>query len=151
MTAFRIRKMDMSDVEFVHQQEMDIFEKSLSKKTLYDEILYNKLAHYFIALKDNQRVGYVGCWITQPNAEIMNFLVIKSMRREKIGTKLMAFIIDLCSKEQVEALTLEVRKSNLQAIRFYESFGFKQEATRKKYYLNGEDALLMVKKIGGKA
>ncbi len=45
-----------------------------------------------------------------------------------------------------EAITLEVRVSNVKAIKLYESYGFKKEAIRKDYYLdNHEDAYLMMK------
>lgn len=142
-----IRKMDLSDIDFVYDNEMDIFEKSLSKKTLYDELLYNKLAHYFMALIDKKRVGYIGCWITEPNAEIMNVFVLEKYRKQSIGKALMNHVFALCKNHQVKALTLEVRDSNKEAIAFYKTFGFTVGTTRKKYYSNGEDALLMVKEM----
>ena len=40
--------------------------------------------------------------------------------------------------------SLEVRRSNLPAIALYQELGFHQVAVRRRYYENGEDALLMV-------
>ncbi|MFP4286177.1 MAG: ribosomal protein S18-alanine N-acetyltransferase [Candidatus Izemoplasmataceae bacterium] len=142
-----IRKMDLSDIDFVYENEMEIFNKSLSKKTLYDELLYNKLAYYFMALVDQKRVGYVGVWITEPNAEIMNIFVVKDYRKNHIGKALMHHVIDLCLKHQVKSLTLEVRASNQEAIKFYETIGFNPVTRRKHYYSDGEDALLMLKEL----
>jgi ribosomal-protein-alanine N-acetyltransferase len=139
--------MDLSDIDFVYDNEMQIFEKSLSKKTLYDELLYNQLAYYFMAMVDGKRVGYIGCWITEPNAEIMNIFVLESVRKQGIGKALMQYIFDLCENHGVSALTLEVRASNEDAILFYKTLGFKQVSVRRKYYSNGEDAYLMLKEM----
>ena len=53
-------------------------------------------------------------------------------------------IIEDCYKENVKYLTLEVRVSNVPAIKLYEKYGFKSLGTRKGYYQdNNEDALIM--------
>jgi ribosomal-protein-alanine N-acetyltransferase len=38
---------------------------------------------------------------------------------------------------------LEVASGNTAARRLYESFGFTQSGLRQKYYINGEDALIL--------
>ncbi|MCF7926221.1 MAG: ribosomal protein S18-alanine N-acetyltransferase [Candidatus Izimaplasma sp.] len=140
----KIRKMGMSDVQFVYMQEIKIFGKSLGKKTLYNEVLYNDLAYYLIALDGNKRVGYIGSWLTIPNAEILNLFTIESYRSKGIATKLLNSVIDYCTCNAIQNLTLEVRDSNKAAQEFYKSLGFKQVAKRKKYYSNNEDAQLML-------
>ena len=145
-----IRKMDLSDVPFVYEEEIKIFGKSLGEMTLYNEILYNKMSRYFIALVDNKRVAYVGSWLTVPNAEILNLFVIDKYRGLGLGKKLIDKVIDVCTNEKIKMLTLEVRVSNSYAIKMYEDIGFKIGTTRKKYYENNEDALLMVLDLGGK-
>ncbi len=143
----KIRKTDMSDVPYIYQEELKIFGKSLGEQTLYNEVLHNKLSHYFTALVDDKRAGYVGSWLTDPNAEILNLFVSEKYRGNKIGTLLMKAVIDRCIEEKVEFLTLEVRPSNTFAIKMYEDLGFKQSHLRKNYYSNGEDALFMILKI----
>jgi len=145
----KIRKMDMSDVPYVFNTEQEVFGKSIEESMLYDELIYNKMSQYFIALKDGKRLGYIGVWITEPNAEIVNIVVDKANRQQGTGKLLMHEAMQYCAKHDVDMVTLEVRKSNDAAIHLYESFGFKQEAIRKNYYNNGEDALLMVFKMGG--
>lgn len=141
--------MDLSDVPFVYEEEIKIFGKSLGEMTLYNEILYNKMSRYFIALVDNKRVAYTGSWLTAPNAEILNLFVLEEYRGHGIGKKLVDEVIKVCNKEDIEMLTLEVRVSNSYAIRMYENIGFKVGTIRKKYYENKEDALLMVLDLGG--
>lgn len=146
--SIKIRKMDLSDVPFVYREEVKIFGKSLGEKTLYNEIMYNDLSRYFIAMVEGKRAGYVGSWLTIPNAEILNMFVSDEYRGQGIGLKLLHKVIDVCEDNEIEHLTLEVRASNRYALNLYTSLGFKEEAVRKQYYGDGEDALLMVKKLG---
>ncbi|MDC0559030.1 ribosomal protein S18-alanine N-acetyltransferase [Candidatus Izimaplasma bacterium] len=146
--AVNIRKMDLSDISYVYNEEIKIFGKSLGEKTLYNEIIYNKMSKYFIALVDGRRAGYVGSWLTIPNAEILNLFVSENYRGLGIGKDLMAEVIKVCNEHKIEMLTLEVRKSNDYAIKMYQDLGFKTSSIRKKYYENGEDALLMLLDIG---
>ncbi len=142
-----VRKMDLSDIPFVYKEEMKIFGKSLGEKTLYNEIMYNDLWRYFIALIDGKRAGYVGSWITIPNAEILNLFVKDKYRGNNLGKMLIDEVVDVCKLENVDKLTLEVRVSNTYAIKMYENSGFKVSHTRKNYYSNNEDAYLMIKDI----
>lgn len=144
-----ISKMDMSDIEFVYEEEVKIFGKSLGVKTLYNEILYNDLAYYYVAYYNSKRVGYIGSWLTMPNAEILNLFIVEEYRKLGIGKELLITIINLCQESGIDKLTLEVRVSNSVAIKFYEGFNFYVGSTRKNYYENKEDALLMVLDIGG--
>lgn len=147
MNNITIRKMDMSDVPFVYKEEIKIFGKSLGEETLYHEILHNELSKYYIALFDGKRVGYVGSWLTVPNAEILNLFVSEKYRGKKIGTLLMEKVITVCIDENIKNLTLEVRPSNKYARKMYNDIGFKDSHIRKNYYSNGEDALMMILKI----
>ncbi len=146
----KIRKMNLSDISFVYNEEIKIFGKSLGEKTLYKEIMYNDLSRYFIAFVGDKRVGYVGSWLTIPNAEILNLFVIDSYRGNGIGTLLMNEVINVCNAENIEILSLEVNVNNTYAVKMYEDLGFIVGSIRKKYYNNKEDALLMIKELGGK-
>jgi ribosomal-protein-alanine N-acetyltransferase len=142
--------MDLSDIPYVYQEEIKIFGKSLGEKTLYNEIIYNDLSRYFIALVDGVRAGYVGSWLTLPNAEILNLFVSEQYRGKGLGKKLMNQVIEICKQEEIQNITLEVRKSNHYAITMYQSLGFHVATTRKNYYEDGEDALLLMLEIGAK-
>lgn len=139
-----IRKMDLSDIPYVYKEELKIFGKSLGEKTLYNEIMYNEMSKYYIALVDGKRAGYIGSWLTMPNAEILNLFVSEDYRGLGIGQMLMDEVILICEKYEIENITLEVRESNDTAISLYEKLGFYKGAVRKNYYEDGEDAILMV-------
>ncbi|MDO8518931.1 MAG: ribosomal protein S18-alanine N-acetyltransferase [Deltaproteobacteria bacterium] len=77
--------------------------------------------------------------------EIINIEVPQEFRRQGIATKL--FQKMLSSHAQVRSVFLDVRPSNAPALAFYQKMGFKQIRLRPKYYSDGEDAIVMVKKI----
>ncbi|MFW5838376.1 MAG: ribosomal protein S18-alanine N-acetyltransferase [Bacillota bacterium] len=143
-----IRKLDMSDIHFLTEAESKVLGTKVDKKTIMNEALYNEMAHYFIALKDALRVGYIGFWITDPNAEILNVYVREDYRNINIGKSLIKAMIDYCKEAKVASITLEVRPSNSVALHVYEAFDFKVVAKRKNYYFDGEDALLLEKQLG---
>ena len=109
-------------------------------KDNYDPILndYTKVYAYKI---DNKYVSFIVGQILYENAEIIDIYVKPDYRRKGIAKELMHKIID---NKQVEKITLEVNINNKNAILLYNSLGFKEATIRKGYY-NGEDALLMLK------
>jgi len=142
-----VRKMDLSDIAYVYKEELKIFGKSLGEKTLYNEVLYNDMSRYYIALVDGKRAGYVGSWLTLPNAEILNLFVSDRYRGLGIGKLLMFDVLKVCKEEKIELLTLEVRVSNIYAIKMYQDLGFEVSHVRKNYYGDNEDAYLMMLNI----
>jgi ribosomal-protein-alanine N-acetyltransferase len=142
--------MDLSDIPFVYREEERIFGSSLGEKTLYNEIIYNNMSRYFVALRNKKRIGYIGAWLTEPNAEILNLFVLEKYRGHKVGSRLLQEVLDVCQDSDIENITLEVRPSNIAAIALYKSFGFHEATRRKQYYNDGEDALLMFRTVGEK-
>ena len=55
-------------------------------------------------------------------------------------------LINICSNNGIQNITLEVRKDNKSAICLYKKYGFIERATRKKYY-KGIDGILMEKEV----
>ena len=113
-----------------------------------EEFLYefdqNPFSFLFVEEEEGVILGYLDYWILYENAQLCNIAVRKEAQRKGIGRKLLNYCIEQVSDAGCEFLSLEVRTSNLPAIRLYESFGFIDAAVRKNYYENGEDARLMV-------
>ena len=109
-------------------------------KDNYDPIIndYTKVYAYKI---DNKYVSFIVGQILYENAEIIDIYVTPEYRRKGIAKQLMNTIID---NKEVKNITLEVNINNKNAILMYNSLGFKEATIRKGYY-NGEDALLMLK------
>lgn len=79
-------------------------------------------------------------------AEIIDFRVHTSMRRQGVGHVLLRDTLNALTLRSVDRVFLEVRRSNVAAITLYERAGFATIGTRDNYYETAsgrEDALLM--------
>lgn len=82
-------------------------------------------------------------------AQILNLSVVPDARRQGLGRTLLRRFAGDAARFGAEQIFLEVRASNLAAIRLYESEGFANVARRERYYPAGrvsgvrEDALVM--------
>lgn len=88
-------------------------------------------------------VGFIEYLKNYETIDIINIAVLEEFRRDGIGSKLIDYLIE---NNDIEHIMLEVRKSNENAIKFYEKNGFKVLREIKGYYGN-EDALSMEKVI----
>jgi len=74
---------------------------------------------------------------------IVSLAVSASRRREGIGLALMDAVLRYLSRE-TERVSLQVRVGNSAAIGLYRQFSFREEGTVRRYYPDGEDALVMI-------
>ena len=89
-------------------------------------------------------IAYVSCYHILPEMEILNVAVLESERRKGIGRRLLGMVLQAGVKMGMQKATLEVRESNLPALRLYQSLGFEQCGQRRRYYPDtGENALVL--------
>jgi [ribosomal protein S18]-alanine N-acetyltransferase len=75
--------------------------------------------------------------------EIENVVVDGNRRRQGIARSLIEELMGAAGSAGALSVILEVRESNLPAVRLYDSIGFKEDGRRKHYYRSpAEDALL---------
>jgi ribosomal-protein-alanine N-acetyltransferase len=75
---------------------------------------------------------------------ILSVVTHKEYRRQGYASCLLQEVIDLAKQQKIDSFFLEVRESNLAAVRLYEAFGFVKLTERKDYYQNPtENALVM--------
>ena len=95
---------------------------------------------------DGLIAGYCGCYGVAGEGYIYNVAVGKNYRRQGIGFRLLQDLIEAAKSRGIESLTLEVRKSNLPAIKLYKKLGFVEAGIRKDFYTKPlEDAIIMWK------
>ena len=138
------REMNIDDINEVIEGETKIFGESLGYDMLYTELKANPFSHYFVLEIDKKVCGYIGTWIEEDHAEIINFYVLEEYQNMGFGSMMLEFVIKLVKMSKVPVLSLEVREHNTKAIELYEKYGFKYSHTRKQYYSNGEDALVLL-------
>ena len=138
------REMTIDDINEVIEGETKIFGESLGYDMLYTELKFNPFSHYFVLEIDKKICGYIGTWIEEEHAELINFYVLEEYQNMGFGSMMLEFVIKVVKMSKVPVLSLEVREHNTKAISLYEKYGFKYSHTRKNYYSNGEDALVLI-------
>ncbi len=88
--------------------------------------------------------GYAVYWRVADEIHVHNIAVRRDMRRRRIASRMLNEAIRCARLEGARWITLEVRRSNLPAQKFYEKFGFSVRGVRSGYYTDTrEDALIM--------
>lgn len=142
-----IRKMEMRDVPAISVLEKICFSDPWSENSIASE-LDNSLSYWLVAEDNGKIAGYVGSQSVLDAADMMNIAVSPDYRRQGIGQALINGLITHLQENNVIALLLEVRVSNIPAITLYEKMGFIQVGRRPKYYHNPrEDALILRKEL----
>ena len=86
-------------------------------------------------------VGFCACWLIGDELHINTVAVSAALRRQGIATGLLTHLLRSTGARRA---TLEVRRSNVAALKLYESLGFTTTAVRPLYYSRPEeDALIL--------
>ena len=89
-------------------------------------------------------VGYMGLQIFCGEGYVTNVAVLPEYRRQGIAQKLILKELE----NEMNFITLEVRKSNAPAINLYQKMGFENVGIRPRFYTApDEDAVIMTKNI----
>lgn len=139
-----IRKMNMKDLESISNILTSDFDGFWTYDVFASE-LCSENSYYFIAIKENQIVGFAGIKIICDAAEVMNIVVRKSARNTGIGSLLLEHLLFETRTNGVTTVNLEVNSNNFAAIKLYEKFGFKKVGFRKGYY-GDTGAILMTQR-----
>jgi len=128
--------LPIEQASYPHPWTIGVFQSELENMRKGDR-------HYLVALEDGVVVGYAGLMFVVGDAHVTNIAVSPQHTRRGIATRLLAELAWEAIGRGSEALTLEVRVSNVGAQALYREFGFIPAGVRKKYYENVEDAIVM--------
>ena len=139
-----LRLADKGDIDRIAEMEQICFpEDPWSREAVASEFSGLNPERYYAAEEDGIMIGYAGIWLIPPEGYITNVAVHPDYRRRGIATAMLNKMIDECLSEKVLDITLEVRVSNAPGISLYKSLGFTEAGVRRKYYSDGEDAMIM--------
>ena len=148
----RVRIAKSSDLDDIYDLDVQTFAMPWSKEALSYDILENDNAFVIVAEYEGEFAGYADIWTVLDEADLNSIAVRVDFRRKGIGDAIMLAMTEMLSANGVETINLEVRVSNIPAIKLYKKYGFNECGVRPGYYLdNGEDALIMKRETGGYA
>ena len=143
-----IRPMRKEDIFQVSQIEKLSFPSPWSCGIFSSELDKKDFTFYYVMEYQDEVIAYTGYWKLANEAHLVNLAVYPAFRRKGLGSKLLKYVLEKAQNQGLDIITLEVRRFNLAAQKFYERFDFKKVAIRPGYYVEtGEDALVYWKKI----
>jgi len=137
-----VRLMRREDIDLVWDINRRAFKTDAwSREAIEREFSLPYSIRYVLEL-GSEIVGYSILWLIKGEAFLMTFAIAPEYRGRGLGKYFLGEIIkDISGKARV--LQLDVRKSNLPAIRLYRELGFKVRRERARFYSDGESALVM--------
>lgn len=139
--------MRFEPLRYEHLRQMAEIEKEAFDMPWTENMFIPELnapdATYVVGTRGGEVICYGGFHTVLDEAHITNIAVKSTERGKGIGKFLMATLLGKAREKGVKHVTLEVKSTNMPAIRMYEDFGFRVEGVRKKYYNNLFDALVM--------
>jgi ribosomal-protein-alanine acetyltransferase len=116
-------------------------------EAVWEETLRSERAT-FVAEQEGALVGLVVGHMVAGVVELESIAVSAGARRTGVGTNLVAALQAWAREGGANAMELEVRASNAEAIGFYRELGFQEAGRRNRYYSDPvEDAVLMTAKV----
>ena len=137
----KIENMKAEHINEVENIEKICFAHAWTRADLEAQLTLDT-SHFVVATVDEKVVGYMGLQIFSGEGYVTNVAVLPEYRRQGIAKML----IEKQLQNEMSFITLEVRESNLPAIKLYESCGFENVGIRPKFYSNPtENAIIMTK------
>lgn len=142
LAGVKLRPFIESDLPQVLEIEQASFPLPWKGEFFLSE-LHHPRGWLWVAEVEGVIVGYLCGWFVADEGEILKVTVHPAYRRCGFGKFLLDEAIAAACQQGVQTLHLEVRVSNTAAIALYKLCGFHEAGVRRRYYENGEDALLM--------
>ncbi|MBQ7924100.1 MAG: ribosomal protein S18-alanine N-acetyltransferase [Clostridia bacterium] len=141
-----IKRLEKTDIPALTAIENACFPDAWSALSWQEE--FSRAEFIGFACKDGERlIGYVCGTRLFEESELLKIAVAPNARKQGVGEQLLAAFCTEAKTLGAEKMFLEVRESNVPALRLYQKSGFTPTRVRKRYYENGENAVEMVKTL----
>jgi ribosomal-protein-alanine N-acetyltransferase len=136
----RLRPMTAADLPAVAAIEAAGHPTPRSLQAFADDLA---LAHarLWVAEAGAELLGFIDYWVVAGEVELIDVAVAPVARRRGLGRRLVEHL--RADVPEATAVHLEVRAGNAPAIALYRGLGFTEVGRRRRYYADGEDALLL--------
>jgi [ribosomal protein S18]-alanine N-acetyltransferase len=146
-SSLKIGEYEEGDINEIIAIETDSFPTPWSANIFRSEMA-SPISRLLVARISHERggsvAGYLVYWHVADEIHLHNIAVRRDMRQKGIASRLLGEVVRRSWLKEARWVTLEVRRSNNSAQRFYEKFGFSVRGVRPGYYTDTrEDALIM--------
>jgi len=141
-----IRQIRADDISQIITIEHESFHNPYPEDII--TFLYERYRTTFLVAEQGGTVlGYIAGITSWREGHIVSLAVLPAWRRKGIASQLVEELYRIFRKYGKKRVKLEVRLSNKAAIALYENLGFERRKIVKKYYEDGEDAVMMKKRL----
>ncbi len=138
-----IRPLEATDIAELLPMEQKAFSQPWSEES-FRSLLTKDCALYLVACMGSRVVGICGMLKLGDEGDIDKVLVEESCRGQGIAGAMLQELLRRGEADGIQDFTLEVRVSNVPAIRLYERAGFVSEGIRPGFYEKPtEDAMIL--------
>ncbi|MGE0450772.1 MAG: ribosomal protein S18-alanine N-acetyltransferase [Vicinamibacterales bacterium] len=115
-------------------------------REMYLSELEHRDVSSFYLVRDaiGEPVGFCAVWRVLDELHINNLAVLPEHRRGGAASALLTRVLSDAAARGAHRATLEVRASNVAALKLYERFGFTVTAVRRGYYSHPEEDALVL-------
>ena len=115
---------------------------------LFSEALVSRGVALHVYELDDEVVGFAETRVILDEAWLVDIAIAPARRGQGLGRAFLAGLLVDVARRGAESLGLEVRRDNVVAQKLYESMGLQKVGRRRRYYADGEDALLYQGAVG---
>jgi [ribosomal protein S18]-alanine N-acetyltransferase len=143
--TFELRRLELHDLNEIERIERASYPTPWSRSMFAGELAKpSSLSLGAFDAATGRLLGYLVISRYVDAWHVMNVAVAPGERRRGIATTLLEHLFEVTSTDERRGYTLEVRVSNVGAIKLYERLGFVARGVRRGYYTdNREDAVIM--------
>lgn len=128
---------EINNLDIINEY-LKIFKTSVSEIGVF--------SHYLVYKEEDEICAFISYELIYDRIEIDYIYTKERFRTKGIASKLINYLVNEGINNNCINITLEVRESNINAINFYKTNGFKEVTRREKYY-NDEDGILMIREL----
>jgi ribosomal-protein-alanine N-acetyltransferase len=141
-----IRVMRFEDLDAVCNIEHGVFPNPWPR-VFFEKDLESSNTVAFVFEENGQIIGYAVGACIDVELHITNIAVAAGYQRRGTGLSLLQKMEDIAIERACNFAYLEVRTNNVAAINMYKKYGYDILYTRKRYYIDGDDAYVMHKEL----
>ena len=142
-----VRPPQVSDARALAEAEIVCFSDPWPTQFFLSETLADGRFNRLLVDPGGKLVAYLFCAWQYLNLHVLKVATLPEHRRCGLAKKLMALAEEHVRQMSGETLFLEVRDSNSPAIGLYEALDYNRSGARFNYYQDGEDAVIMTKRV----
>ena len=149
----RLRVAELPDVQAMHAMETTLFPADAWHIDMFlEELTHPTRTYYMLELPvenpessegDWRAIGYCGTMVVADTADVQTIGVLPEYEGHGFGRAMLEQMHERARELGAERILLEVRADNPRAQRLYERNGYRAIHTRRGYYDDGTDAIIM--------